>query len=235
MDTKKQPDPERTIVVRAVYLGDEPDLSEPEKPFFLGSMPIINAITKQRDIQTIVAYGQTFPNVEFLHGSLSYNPDEGRAGVTEETVLVIYDVPISVAEEWKTIERWKFEKTSWTKYREIITSQYERVIRARDNLADKLTTGWARFFGLKIDEIVPQVIRIDVWLGKHRKDREFKSTDRYHYHVNLKEVKVADLFNAVEYIEQAFYSLGVDCEVAVSIDTEQVYKTPKGLTDEPKA
>lgn len=233
MDTEKQP--ERTIVVRAVYLGDEPALSEPEQPFFIGSMPIVNAITKQRDIRTIVAYGQTFPNVEFLHGSLSYNPDEGRAGVTEETVLVIYDVPISVAEEWNAIENWKFEKFSWTKYREIITSQFERVTHARDKLADKLTTGWARFFGLQIDSIVPQVIRIDVWLGKHRKDREFKSTDRYHYHVNLRAVKVADLFNAVEYIEQAFFSLGVDCEVAVSINTEDVYRTPQGLTDEPKA
>lgn len=233
MDTKKQP--ERTIVVRAVYLGDEPALSEPEKSFFLGPIPVIQAIKKERDVRTIVAYGQSFPNVEFLHGSLSYNPDEGRAGVSEETILVIYDVPVSWAEKLNDIRDWRFERLSWTKYREIISDRFERTTRIRDNLADKLTTGWARFFGLKIDDSLPKVIRIDVWLGKHQRDRQFGSTDRYHYHVNVKAIKIADLFNAVEYIEQAFYSLQVDCEIVVQFDAEDVYRTPQGLTHEPKA
>lgn len=235
MDTEKQP--ERTIVVRAVYDGIGPALSRPKEPFFIGSMPIIAAITKGVPIERLVNYGHPFENVEFLQGSLEYNREEEKTGVSEKTVLVIYDVPVSEAEIWNDIPGWKFERLSWSKYREIINDRYERINKLRDTLADKLTTGWARFYGLQIDSEIPTVVRFDLWLGKHPKDPQLESTDRYHYHVTLKgygKLRVADLFNAIEYIEQAFYSLNVDCEVAVKINTEEVYRSPKGLTDETK-
>lgn len=171
MDTEKQP--ERTIVVRAVYIGETPALSRPKEPFFLGDIPIIEPITKGLHRDQLAKRSRPFPNVEILQGSRYWIHEEEKAGVSEGTVLVIYDVPISKAEKLREIEFWRFERLSWTKYREVIDEQYKHITNVRDALADKLTTGWARFFGLELTSFVPQVTRIDVWMGKHAKDREY--------------------------------------------------------------
>lgn len=231
MESEKQHnDNERTIVVRAVYQGDTPELGERRAPFFLGGIPIVEAINKKNASQKIISQGRLFPNIEILQGCKSYDPENERVGISEGTVLVLYDVPMVKAERLVGIKNWRFERLSWSKYREIVNGQYDRVNRTRDKLADKLTTGWSRFYGLQIDQDVPMVVRFDMWLGKHERDREFSTTTREHYHVNLRAAKPADIFQAIEYIEQGFFSIGVEVEVAISINTAEVYKTPEGLT-----
>lgn len=231
MDIEKQPEPDRTIVVRAVYTGNEPTLSQSREPFFLGKMAIIEPVTPMALQNNIPP--MPFEYVEFLQGNTCIDKENFKSGVFPMTVLVIYDVPVSEAETWNEIPDWKFERLSWTKYRGIIEKKYERANQVRDSLIERLTTGWTRFFNLTIDGVTGnKVIRIDVYFGKHSRDPKFQSTDRHHYKVNVKSVRVNDLFSAVEYIEQAFFLFGVDCELKVTVDAIEVYSTPRGITNE---
>lgn len=223
---------EDTIVIKAVLLSSAPIYSRPRRPFLIGSMPMVEAITGDIPEDEINKHLLLYENVEFLQGAISHNYKEERVGFTEGTALVIYDVPMSEAEQWAAVdgETWKFEKLSWTKYRKIQDKRFERLTKAREKTLYKMTNNWYRFFGIRLYEQVPKVIRMDVRAAKHQRDPDFPTTDRHHYHVNLKKHRIYDLLNAVEYIEQGFFLLNVECEVTVSFDGEEVYQTPKGLT-----
>lgn len=233
---------EQTIVVRAQYLGNDPTLSEPNERFELGDLPIFEALpllsAKAKKVVNsnykYRAMSDAFYYVEFLHGAQCVDRVEGRVGVKPKTDIVLYEVPISVAESFKTVTNWNFEKLSWTKYRQIIQSEYSRAVRIKDDLVNRLTENWSRFYNLQFDSSIPKVVRFDAKTGKHQRDPEFPSSDRFHWHVNLRNIKVGDLFSAIEYFEQALFLLNVECDLTVNFDTTEVYRTPKGLSYDPK-
>lgn len=217
---------EKTIVVRAVYLGDEPTFSESKEPFFLGSFPVLAPVHPEGG-------GFLLKDVcEFLSGTRVIEHENYKVGVSEGTSLVLFDVPISIAEGLNGIENWRFEKLSWSKYREILATKYEALTRGRENILEKITSGWTKFFSIQFDKSPPRVIRLDLRVGKHQADPKFPSTDRYHYYARLQNVKAHDLVSAVEFFEQAFHLLNIECEVSLTYATDVVYKTPKGLADE---
>lgn len=238
MNTNVRPEP--TIVIRARYLGNDPTMSEPESRFFLGELPIIEKLTKLSDLPKSETSKLKFRRstgyfyyVEFLRGDIVIDQTEGRVGVKPGTQLVLYEVPLSVAETFKTVPNWNFIKLSWSKYRELIGAEYRATIRRKDELVEKLTSQWTRFFNLAFDKPSPKIIRFDARIGKKQRDPMISDSERFHYHVTVNAIKPADLFNAVEYFEQAFFLLGVECTVTVDFDTTEVYQTPLGLTHEP--
>lgn len=232
MNTALQP--ERHIVVRAVYVGKEPTFSKPREPFFLANVPIVEAVSEQNK-RYKTDWPLPFHYVDLFEGSVCYDFDGYRVGIEPKTQLALFDIRVSVAETFNDVKDWRFERLSWTKYREILANQADNCRQLEAVCNQKLTEWWPRFFGLQLDSDVNKVTRVDLRLGKHPKDPEFPSTERFHYHVNLKKIKPHELFSAIEYIEQAFHYLGVDCDVGITFDTEEVYRTPKGLVDEKKA
>lgn len=243
MDTNDTSEPlEQTIVVKAEYFGADPALSEPNKPFLLGELPIFESLRLMNKKAKRITNSQykyragahALYYVEFLEGRQCTDRIEGRVGVTPRTVLVLYEVSISVAETFKAVPDWKFEKLSWSKYRELIQLKYESKIREKDDLVNRLTENWSRFYNLRFDMPTPKVIRFDARIGKHPRDHEFPSSDRFHWHVNLTSIKIADLFSAIEYFEQALFLMNVACDLTVNFDMIEVYCTPKGLSYEPE-
>jgi hypothetical protein len=236
-NTNEQPKTERAIVVRAVYVGKTVNWSRPKEPYFIGSdnpIPLLSACDRSDGKNKPLLYDH---NVELLGGMLVKNDDEFRVGIMPGTGFALFEVPISVAESLNGIEDWRFERLSWTKYRIQLDNRYLALKRQRDELVFKMSIGWTRFFGIDSNTAPepPKVVKLDVRLGKHQKDRDFPSTDSYHYHVNIKPEKVdklSDIFNAVEYIEQAFFMLGVFAEVELKFDGDLAYRTPEGLGDE---
>jgi hypothetical protein len=239
---------EQMITVRAVYLGSDPTMSEPEDAFCLGSIPILEGAQplskKAKQLRKFVDEShkssganyrpicKPYYYVEFMKGSTVVDTKEGRVGVTPNTILVLYDVLISEAETLNGVLNWRFEKLAWNKYRTLIQKEYERISGIKDKLLEKLTVQWGKFYGLQLDQEVPKVINFDVRIGKQQKNNESKSHDQFNWHVKITKIKLADFFSALEYIEQAFFLLDVDCEIRVSFDDTEIYRTPKGLTDE---
>lgn len=240
MNTNGQP--EKTITVLARYIDNDPTLSEPKKRFSLGELPIIDSaqplsekskrILPSENKYSAVTY--PFDYVEFLHGSWCVDQIEGRVGIRPRSEMVLYDVPISVAESFKTIPGWKFEKLSWTRYRQMIESEYNRINKVRNDLVERLSENWVRFYNIKFDANISKPILFDVRIGKTQIDSENPSSDRYHWHVNLKRIRSGDLFSAIEYFEQALYLLNVDCSLTLTFDETEIYRTPEGLTYDPK-
>ncbi len=226
---------EKTIVVRAVYCGTKATLSEPSKPFCLADLPIIEPLLQvvEKDApMKIDVHPSLYFYADFL---LEETPiviarKTQRVGFRPGAQLVIFDVPISTAEKFALIPDWRFERLSWTKYRELLVRTEKDLLADHAFVIQKMTEWWPRFFDLNLNSEL-LVVNLNLYLGRHQRDPEFPTSqhDRYHYHIRLHRILTHQLLSAVEYLEQGFHLLNIECDLVINYEGSEVYRTPQSI------